>query len=200
MKRTNTIRAVGVGLVCAAIGAAYGIAGSTAATSHKSTSRTANPPGARAGGRWGFRGPGGGPVHADAVVLNRAGTAFETVTQDNGAFKSLSGDQLTITEGTKTVTYKDVTLTIPSGATVYRNGAKAALTDLATGDRVHVSQAPEGTTVFAEDAAHQAAHAANGPDGGPGHPGPGFRGAFRGGPPGGPPGGGPPGPPPPPMG
>jgi hypothetical protein len=196
MKGSHKLRAVGVGLACAAIGAAYGIAGSSAATSgHQTRSHTTNSATGHLFGP-GLRGPGHGPgVHSDLVVLNKAGTAFETVTEDNGAFKSLSGDQLTITEGTKTVTYKDVTLTIPAGATVYRNGAKAALTDLASGDEVHVSQAPEGTVVFAEDAAHQAARDAHGPDGGPGGFRGGFRGGVRGGFRGGPP-GGPPGPPP----
>jgi len=54
------------------------------------------------------------------VVPNRAGNGFDTITEDQGAFQSLSGDQLTITEGTKTLTYKTVTLTIPSNAIVYR--------------------------------------------------------------------------------
>lgn len=38
---------------------------------------------------------------------------------------------------------------------VYRNDSAAKLGDLRTGDRVHVSQSSEGTTVFAADAQHQ---------------------------------------------
>ena len=37
------------------------------------------------------------------------------------------GDQLTLKEGTKSVTYKTLTLTIPSGATIKRNGSTAQL-------------------------------------------------------------------------
>src|SRR2546425_8993900 len=115
-------RIVLIGAICALVGAAAGIAGSVASSSHP------HPDGRHFGPL--FEGPGGGPVHVQAVVPNRAGTGFQTVTIDTGAFKSLSGDQLTITEGTKSVTYKTVTLTIPSGATVRRNGASAKVGDL----------------------------------------------------------------------
>ena len=85
-------------------------------------------------------------------MLNKAGKAFITETEDIGKVKSVSGDQLVITEGVKNVTYKDVTLTIPSNATVVRNFAKAQLSDLKTGDFVHVSQSSDGTFVLASDA------------------------------------------------
>jgi hypothetical protein len=102
----------------------------------------------------------------------------------------VSGDQLVITEGVKNVTYKDVTLTIPSNATVVRNFAKAKLSDLKAGDFVHVSQSSDGTFVLASDASHRPF--------GRGHDGP--NGERRGGSPrpDGPPRGGPwpPGPPP----
>ncbi|GAC1487723.1 MAG: hypothetical protein NVS1B9_07560 [Solirubrobacteraceae bacterium] len=97
----------------------------------------------------------GPPVHGERVVLNQAGTAFETVTMDSGAFKSLSGNTLTITEAVGAVVYKDATLTIPANATVVRNGAKTTLAALAAGDRVRVAQSPEATFVLAADAAHQ---------------------------------------------
>jgi hypothetical protein len=96
----------------------------------------------------------GPPVHSDAVVPNEKG-GFDTVTMDQGSFSSLSGDQLTITEGTKSATYKTVTLTIPAGATVRRNDAHASLSDLKSGDTVIVLQGPEGTAVDANDAQHQ---------------------------------------------
>jgi hypothetical protein len=95
----------------------------------------------------------GPPVHANAVVPNDKG-GFDAVTMDRGSFSSLSGDQLTITEGTKTATYKTVTLTIPSGATVRRNGEQAQLSDLKAGDEVLVVQSPNGTVVGAHDAQH----------------------------------------------
>ena len=94
---------------------------------------------------------GGPAVHEDAVVLDKAGTGFITATVDNGVVKSLSGDSLTVTEGLRSVTYKTVTLTIPANATVMRNFNKATLSDLKTGDRVHVAQSSDGTTVFADD-------------------------------------------------
>jgi hypothetical protein len=73
---------------------------------------------------------------------------------DRGSFSSLSGNQLTITEGTKTATYKTVTLTIPAGATVRRNGEAAKLSDLKSGDTVMVMQSPKATVVAANDAQH----------------------------------------------
>jgi hypothetical protein len=95
----------------------------------------------------------GPPVHADAVVPNNKG-GFDTVTMDRGSFSSLSGDQLTITEGTKSATYKTVAITIPANATVRRNEEKAQLTDLKAGDEVTVLQGPNRTVVAAHDAQH----------------------------------------------
>ena len=174
--------AVVIGL-CALAGAAAGIAGSAAAPSSKakkgnSTRRADHP-----------RGFHGRAVHANAVVLNKAGNGFITVTEDNGKVKSVSGDQLTITEGVGNVTYKDVTLTIPSNATIARNFAKAQLSALKAGDFVHVSQSSDGTFVLASDASHRPGRGHFGPRFGP-------RGDARGA--GGPPPGGPWGPGPPP--
>ncbi|HEV3229228.1 MAG TPA: hypothetical protein VGY97_07130 [Solirubrobacteraceae bacterium] len=158
MKRFRFGRTAAIASVCAVAGAAAGIAGSAAApSSHKAYTTesgfaVAGPPGGVA-----IRFAGSGPpVHSDLVVPNQAGTGFDTITTDDGQFKSVSGDQLTITEGTKTVTYKDVTLTIPAGAKVYRNGSSAHLSDLRSGDEVHVVQGPKGTMVDAADAQHQA--------------------------------------------
>jgi hypothetical protein len=187
MQRSSLIRAGLVAGACAVVGAAGGIAGSAAAPSKKghdaqNTTSTENRPPGRGPGVFAIA--GGPPVHAELVVPNKDRTAFETVTMDNGKFKSLSGDQLTITEGTDSVTYKDVAVTIPSGATVKRNFADAQLSDIKAGDRVHVASSPEGTFVFAVDAQHQ--------DQGPG--GREVHGHFPGGgpPPGGPPPDGPP--------
>jgi hypothetical protein len=155
MRRTRIRRAGAAIGICALLGALAGIAGSAAAPSTKSKKASAAQRANRPPGEPGH-GPFGGPaVHSESVVLNKAGTAFENVTLDNGTVKSVSGDQLTITESAKNVTYKDVTITVPSNATIRRNDAKATLADLKSGDRVHVIQAPEGVSVFAEDAAHQ---------------------------------------------
>ncbi|MDQ6744624.1 MAG: hypothetical protein M3Z27_01170 [Actinomycetota bacterium] len=179
MNRPTTLRALTTAVACGAVGVAAGIAGAAAApTHHGSTVRrnaaaslTAPPH---------MRPPGGGPaVHEDAVVLDKAGTGFITATIDNGVVKSLSGDSLTITEGFGNVTYKTVTLTIPTNATVIRNFNKATLSDLKTGDHVHVAQSSEGTTVFADDGTQRPPHGGQGHfgprgPGGPGFGGPGF--------------------------
>jgi hypothetical protein len=182
MKRNLSAVRVGVVIVlCALVGAAAGIAGSAAAPSSKGKKSDSS---RRAGPHLGFhRGP---PVHAVAVVLNKAGNGFVTVTQDSGKVKSVSGDQLAVTEGVNNVTYKDVTLTIPSGATVLRNGAKAQLSDLKATDFVHVSQSSEGTFVFAADTSFRKSERGRFRDGprGPGGP----RGLGAGGPDGPPPG------------
>jgi hypothetical protein len=164
MQRSTTIRTGAVGAVCALVGAAAGIAGSSASSSKPAKTAVAwGPVAMRPGGPLGFGpladavGPladtAGPPVHADTVVPNDKG-GFDTVTMDRGSFSSLSGDQLTITEGTKTATYKTVTLTIPSSATVRRNGEAAKLSDLKSGDTVMVMQSPKATLVAANDAQH----------------------------------------------
>jgi hypothetical protein len=146
-----------VGAVCALVGAAAGIAGSSASSSKPTRNAVASA--AIAGTPGPLLGLApladavGPPVHSDAVVPNEKG-GFDTVTMDRGAFSSLSGNQLTITEGTKTATYKTVTLTIPSSATVRRNGEAAKLSDLKSGDTVMVMQSPKATVVAANDAQH----------------------------------------------
>jgi hypothetical protein len=158
MKKSTIVRTGAVGAVCALAGGAIGIAGSSA-----SSSGQPSPLKGVAGPRVAFAGPmlglgplldaSGPPVHADAVVPNEKG-GFDTVTMDRGSFSSLSRDQLTITEGTKSATYKTVTLTIPSNATVRRNEEKAQLSDLKAGDEVIVVQGPNRTLVLAHDAQH----------------------------------------------
>jgi hypothetical protein len=152
--KLRTLAVIGV---CAVLGAAAGIAGSAAAPS---STHSSMPPrfGFRSRGALGygglFAGPGiglggSGPVvHADAVVPNGSG-GFETVTLDRGTVVSVSGNQLTITEGTPSATYKTVTLTIASGATVVRDGASTQLSSLQKGDTADVVQTPSTTRVTA---------------------------------------------------
>jgi hypothetical protein len=155
MKRSTILRTSTIGALCALAGGAAGIAGSTASSS--GTDKVPISPERHrlhlfgAGGLAGAAGP---PVHADAVVPNQSG-GFDTVTMDRGRFSSLSGDQLTIAEGTKTATYKTVTLTIPQGARIRRNGARSQLTDLKGGDEITVLQSSKATAVIAHDAQHQ---------------------------------------------
>lgn len=161
MKLSNTHKAVVTAGACLAIGATAGIVGSAAAPSHSKSqhkrSQSARPHLFRhfRGGPFGGRGMGGPPVHETAVVLNKKGDGFITLTSDSGTVKSVSGSDVTITEGFGKVTYKDQTVTIPDGATIYRNGKKASVGDLAAGDFIHVSSSSEGTFVLAGDKSHR---------------------------------------------
>src|SRR6476659_8444951 len=106
--------------VCALVGALAGIAGSAAAPtkSSKQSSGTATKralprhEGFRFHGPGGPGGVGGPPVHAEAVVPNKAGNGFITVTSDAGEIKSINGNDVTIDESVASVHYKDVTVTI----------------------------------------------------------------------------------------
>lgn len=180
----------GVATVCALAGAGAGIAGSTAATSNGTAKKSTRAAGTASqwrehhelGGRGAEHGFGRGPaVHEESVVLDKTGKKFITVTSDNGTLKSVSGSDLTITEGTKDVTYKDVTVTVPADATVTRNGKTAKVGDLKAGDHVGVSSSSDGTVVWAADDSFR-------PQGPGRHGGPGFG-------PGGPPPAGAPAPP-----
>lgn len=153
-------------VVCALVGALAGIAGSAAAPSKSSKKSAGKTSSKKATPRPTFRfrggprpgGPGfhGGPaVHAEAVVPNKAGDGFITVTSDAGKVKSVSGNDITIDESVGKIHYKDVTVTIPDGATIIRNHAKASLSDIKADDDVRVIASSEQTIVIAEDAAFQ---------------------------------------------
>jgi hypothetical protein len=86
-------------------------------------------------------------VQGSAVVRTAGG--FTTVTFQRGKVESVSGRQLTITEGTPKATYKTVTVTVPADAVVRDNRQKAALSDVKAGQRVLVLTAPEHTYVIA---------------------------------------------------
>jgi hypothetical protein len=172
MRHSQLARRTATAGVCIGVGAAAGIAGSAAAPSKSSKSagsakatkalavRAAKaaglttvpaPPGIAA-----FKiGVGGPPVHDVEVVPNKAGDGFDTVTEDSGTVKSVSGQTLTITEGTNRATYATPSLTIPADADVQRNLVAAKLTDIQAGDHVDVSADSDGTTlVIAFDPKH----------------------------------------------
>jgi hypothetical protein len=176
MKFSNRMRAGAAVAACAAVGAAGGIAGSAAAPS---TSKSAKSASSSSASRMAGRPPRGGPggprgraVHAEEVVLDRAGKAFVTETEDSGKIASVSGRDVTITEGIGSVTYKDATITLPSDATIERNGKTATVDDLKVGDRIQVTRSSDGVSVRAGDASFR--------------PGPGRDGDRHGPPPGGP--------------
>jgi hypothetical protein len=109
-----------IATTCALAGAGAGIAGSEAHHGHH--------------GRGFFR----GPVHSESVFAARDGS-FKTITMDRGEVVSVSGDQLTLREGTKTATYKTVTLTVPADK----------LTGVTAGEKAVVVQSPKGVFVSA---------------------------------------------------
>jgi hypothetical protein len=167
--------------VCAAVGAIAGIAGSAAAPSKSSNAqkkaqaakkqaleRRARAMKMRAfRGRLAVPGPlagpvpkmafgfgfGFGPVHAEAVVPNKDGTGFDTITTDAGTLNSVDGTTVHLKEGTDKKVYKDdVAIDVGSNAKVIRNGADAKLSDLKAGDHVHViTGGPKGNVVIAVD-------------------------------------------------
>ena len=167
--------------VCALVGALAGIAGSAAAPS-KSSKKNPSSSTTRAVPRhFGFRdfhgGPGGPAVHSEAIVPNKAGTGFITVTSDAGTVKSISGNDITIDESFNNVHYKDVTVTVPSDATVIRNHAKASVSDINEGDDIRVIASSEQTIVIAESQAFEQQERKQfrgGPWGRHGAPGPGY--------------------------
>jgi hypothetical protein len=174
--------------VCALVGALAGIAGSAAAPSKSSKKKSSGTATRSVPGHPGFRGhfgPGGPAVHAEAVVPNKAGDGFITVTSDAGKVKSISGKDITIDESVGSAHYKDVTVTIPDDATVIRNHAKAELSDIKVDDNIRVIASSEQTIVIAESDAFEKQERKQfrrgGPwdhHGGPGGPGaPGFNGA-----------------------
>jgi hypothetical protein len=157
--------------VTAAIAQGSGTKSSSAkskATAHSAQASGAQgPPGAMGGPDGDMHGPGGDAVHSVSVVPDKAGTSFITLTSDRGTVKSVDsgGGTITIDEGTKSATYKTLTLTVPSGAKVIRDGKTASLAEIKAEDHVSVSSSTEGTTVFAMDSSFRPEH---GPDrGGP---------------------------------
>ena len=134
MNVSRVLRTVAVGGACALAGSAgAGIAGTDA---HQGRHHGQFGRAARA------------PVHAELVLPDRQG-GFRTVTLDRGSVDSVSGDQLTIKEGTPTATYKTITLTIAADAKVRRNHDSAQLSDLQQGDLVWVLQSGSKTFVKA---------------------------------------------------
>ena len=135
-----------VAVCCVASGAAISAiatAGAATSTSGKSAHSTAKHAKLRAGGLRRLA----HAVQGSAVV--RTADGFANVTFERGKVDSVSGQQLTITEGTRKATYKTVTVTIPAGAVVRDNRQKATLSDVRAGQRVLILTAPKRTYVIA---------------------------------------------------
>src|SRR4051794_23065912 len=106
----NRIRTLIVGVLCAVLGAGFVLVadaqtGQHGSKRHHRTHRGFAHAGARAVKR---------AVHAEAVVPVQNGTKFATVTYDRGTVKSVAADSITLTEGTRKATYKDVTVSVPA--------------------------------------------------------------------------------------
>ena len=144
------LKLVTVAVACVAIGAAGSAIASAGATSSGTTSTTASAAKAARARGAGARALERRAVHATVVVATKSG--FATVTIDRGLVESVSGQQLTIREGTKKATYKTVTLAIPSSAKVRDNRQVSKLSALTAGQRVAVVQAPQRTWVTARTA------------------------------------------------
>ncbi|HLJ03911.1 MAG TPA: hypothetical protein VKT31_10745 [Solirubrobacteraceae bacterium] len=139
-------RLLAVALSCLALGAAgSAIASAGAATSSTSSHAV----------RGGARGRAGlmamirrGTVHASLITYTKK-QGFVTVTIDRGFVQSVSGNSLTMREGTRTATYKTLTLSLPAGTVVRDNRARASLSALKPGEHVLVVQGPQRALVVA---------------------------------------------------
>lgn len=138
-----------IAISCTVLGAgASAIAAAGAATSgHSGAAKSKSAVRAQARRAGGLRRLALRSVHGDLVVKTKTG--FGTVTFDRGKVDSVSGQRLTMTEGTRKASYKTVTVTVPGGAVVRDNRNPAALSDLKAGQRVLVVQAPKRTFVIA---------------------------------------------------
>jgi hypothetical protein len=157
----NRKRLIGsIAAACAAAALTAGIAEGSGTMTQSSTATQPSTTGGAPmpghdghGGPPGGRRPGGDAVHSVDVVLNKAKSAYITQTTDEGTVESVdsSGGSITLLEGTKSLPYKTVTVTIPSGATVTLDGKSSTLSALVAGDRVSVRSSSDGTDVMAMD-------------------------------------------------
>jgi hypothetical protein len=142
-------RVLAVGVVCAAAGAGAGtVAAAGASTAHHSGSGTSTRRAAHA--RRGLIRLARRTVHGELTVDTPKG--FRTVTIDRGTVDAVSGDTLTMTDGTAAASDQKVSLTIPSSARVRNDHSAASLTSLTPGERVVVLQLPQRTVVIARPA------------------------------------------------
>ncbi len=135
-----------VALVCIALGTGAGVIANSAASTPAHAGHVARSGGLRARARIGTLARR--TVSATLVVHTKRG--FADVTFARGTVQSVSGDQLTLAEGTKTATYKTVTLTLPSKLRVWDNGQRATnLSAVSQGQRALVVVGPRRAWVVA---------------------------------------------------
>ncbi len=142
----NHSRVLLVALCCVALGAGASVIASAGAATGNSAQTV------RSGAHHGLLADGWRrlarrSVQGNLVLSTKQG--FVTVTFERGKVDSVSGQQLTLTEGTRRASYKTVTLTIPANARIRANRQKVSLSALTPGQRVLVVQGPKRTLVFA---------------------------------------------------
>ena len=140
---------------CAALGAVGAYVGDAASSPSTSSAATAKPNQAGPNGpRRGALRPLRRAVHADLVVPAKGGK-FVNVTVDRGIVEKVDGTSLTLKEGTKTATYKTITLDLPSNAVVRIKRKPAKLSDIKAGQHAMVVKGPNRTLVIVRDAKQQ---------------------------------------------
>lgn len=131
-----------VALTCVALGVGAGaIANGAASTST---------PAATAGAhhvRLGLRALVRRTAQATLVVHTKQG--FVNVTIARGTVQSVSGNQLTLAEGTRKATYKTVTYTLPATVRVRDNRQRSTLSAVKPGQRALVVMLPKRALVVA---------------------------------------------------
>lgn len=145
MKHRMLVKTTAIGASCALIGAGAGIASSTASSQSGSSAAAPAAGHARHAGRARAMRRA---VHADLIVAVRGG-GFQKATIDRGVVRSVTGDRLTLAEGTARATLREITLTIPANARVRDNRQASTLAALKPGERVAVWQGPKRTLVSA---------------------------------------------------
>lgn len=132
------LRLIAVAVTCVGVGAgisAIASAGAATTRTHRQTAKGSRV--LRAARR---------AVSGSLVIPTKTG--FATVTFERGTVNTVSGQQLTLAEGTRTKTYRTVTVTIPANAKVRDNGKAAALSSVTPGQRAIIVQAPKRTFVI----------------------------------------------------
>ena len=152
MTAPNIAKVGGVVAACAVLGAAGAYVGDAASSPSTSSAATAK---AKQSGPNGKR---GGPlhrlrraVHADLVVPAQGGK-FVTVTVDRGTVENVQGNSITLKEGTKTATYKTITIDLPSNAVVRIKRQPGKLSDVKAGQHAMVVKGPQRTAVIVRGA------------------------------------------------
>jgi hypothetical protein len=143
--RRSHLRLVALAASCIALGAGISAIATAGATTSKAAGKAGS---ARA---FGLKGKVAKILKrtAEGQLVVQTKTGWATVTFERGTVVSVSGQQLTLNEGTKTATYKTVTLTIPANARVRVNHQLATLSQLTAGQRATVLTLPKRTLVIA---------------------------------------------------